>query len=216
MLDQGFTSLAQLADTVDYQAGRPDHSRRVAMYVKELAAAVNLEAVEAGLVVNAARLHDIGMLGLPQEVLHNPGSLTPDDWVLIRDHPQRGADFLGKSGSMQRIGELILCHHERWDGTGYPQNLRGKAIPLGARIIAVADSFDAMITDRPYRGSMVLAAAIAILMRGAGAQWDRVVAAAFLDQALPALLQQKSLLESLKSSAQDHMGASPASGTAVA
>jgi len=194
--EETLTIVSDIADTADARSGNPGHCQRVAAYVSSLLPIMGVDAEETRLIVTAARLHDIGKLGLPEEILTKPTWLTPDEWTVIRSHSQRGADYLSGSEAMRQIGNLVLYHHERMDGTGYPHRLRGSAIPFGARVIAVVDSFDAMTHDRPYRKGLFIARAMAILAQEAGTQWDRSVVAAFLSQALPALLRQGRLMVS--------------------
>jgi HD-GYP domain-containing protein (c-di-GMP phosphodiesterase class II) len=192
--DDTFAILSDIADTADSRAGNPGHSQRVTSYVSALLPALHIGVEESRLTIAAARLHDIGKLGLPEEILNKPTWLTPDEWTVIRTHPQRGADYLSGSAATREIADLVLYHHERMDGTGYPHRLRGSAIPLGSRIIAVADSFDAMTHDRPYRKGLYIARAMAILAQEAGTQWDRGIVAEFLVSAVPSLLRHGRLM----------------------
>ena len=125
------------------------HSQRVARLAGEIAAAMGLAPREIDLIVAAARVHDLGKIATDNRVLFKQSSLTPDEWRVIEAHPVEGGELAGRF-SMFRQGRLyIRHHHERWDGKGYPDGLAGDDIPLGARIIAVADSYDAMTSDRP-------------------------------------------------------------------
>jgi HD-GYP domain-containing protein (c-di-GMP phosphodiesterase class II) len=192
--EQSMVVLTGVADSADAGAGNPGHSRRVATYVTSLLNALGTAADEASTIITAARLHDIGKLGLSEKILTKPGSLNDEEWSIIRSHSQRGADYLANTPELQAVGDLILHHHERFDGAGYPTRLRGQAIPFGSRVIAVADSFDAMIHDRPYRKGMYIARAMAILSQEAGSQWDREIVAAFLSDALPMLVRHGQLV----------------------
>jgi len=127
----------------------------------------------------AARVHDLGKIAVPDAVLHKEGRLTDQEFELMKKHPQDGADILAKFPEYRRGRELVLAHHERIDGRGYPRGLAGAAIPLGARIIAVADAWDAMTSNRPYRTALDQDVALAELMRGRGRQWDAKVVDAF-------------------------------------
>jgi HD-GYP domain-containing protein (c-di-GMP phosphodiesterase class II) len=129
---------------------------------------------------HAALLHDIGKVGVPDAVLFKNGTLDDEERLLIRAHPVIGAGLLADVPTMCDIYPCILHHHERWDGRGYPDGLSGENIPLGARIIAVADSFDAMTTDRPYRRGLGAEAAIAELVRHEGTQFDKRCVIAFV------------------------------------
>ena len=138
---------------------------------------------EKDLIVLAARIHDIGKIGVPDSVLHKSGSLTVEERRLMEMHPEYGANLLVRYPDFSRGVEIVLHHHECWDGTGYPHRLSGPEIPFGARVIAVADSFDAMTSDRPYRRAMRPDTAAAILREGRGSQWDPAVVDAFLRSA---------------------------------
>jgi HD-GYP domain-containing protein (c-di-GMP phosphodiesterase class II) len=124
---------------------------------------------------------------VPDEVLHKQGRLTEGEFELMKKHPETGADILAKFAQYKRGRDLVLAHHERMDGRGYPHGRSGSAIPLGARVIAVADSWDAMTSDRPYRTALEPEIALAELMRGRGTQWDADVVDAFA-QTLPGAL----------------------------
>jgi len=127
----------------------------------------------------AARVHDLGKIAVPDQVLHKQGRLTPEEFELMKKHPETGAEILAKFPEYKRGRQLVLAHHERIDGLGYPHGLAGRAIALGARILAVADSWDAMTSDRPYRKALDPAIALAELQRGRGTQWDPEVVDAF-------------------------------------
>jgi len=127
----------------------------------------------------AGLLHDVGKSGVSDAVVSKPAVLTEEEWVEMRYHPEIGAALLNDAG-LEDVRQWILCHHERPDGTGYPRGLRGGEIPLGARILAVADAYEAMTNDRPYRRSIGRWRAREELRRGAGTQFDEVVVEAFL------------------------------------
>jgi HD-GYP domain-containing protein (c-di-GMP phosphodiesterase class II) len=129
---------------------------------------------------SAAVLHDIGKIGIAEQILRKPGPLDDREWDLMRNHSQFGADIVVPVSSLQRAVPVILHHHERWDGSGYPGHLRGEAIPLGSRILAVADAYEAMTSDRSYRQAMPAEQALAILKEGAGRQWEPRVVEAFM------------------------------------
>lgn len=130
------------------------HSRRVAKTSLFVAESFGLSAVQCKRVYLAADAHDIGKIGIPDCILNKRGSLTEEEWVIMKRHPELGARILMKSPSMERIAEIVRCHHERYDGTGYPSGLAELQIPLEARIIAVCDSIDAMQSKRAYRDSL--------------------------------------------------------------
>jgi two-component system, cell cycle response regulator len=144
--------------------------------VVELAGAIGRElefdAEELDVLVRAAEFHDIGKIAIPQEILDKPGPLDPSEWELMRKHTLVGARLLSHSQAMLPIAELVRCSHERWDGDGYPNGLSGKAIPLGSRIILVADAFCAMTAGRPYQSPMTTDMALAELQSHAGTQFD--------------------------------------------
>ena len=123
------------------------------------------------------RLHDVGKVAIPDAVLQKPGRLTENEWVLMRAHAAVGADVVRRLPALRVLAPLIHAHHEKWDGSGYPDGLTGEEIPLGARIVAVADAYGAMTTDRPYRPACTPAAALAELRRCAGTQFDPDVVA---------------------------------------
>ncbi len=159
------------------------HSEMVAEISSLLARAHGLTARQATMVHMAAHLHDVGKIGIPDHILHKPGPLTPAEWEIMRLHPQMGADilrpvqlFCGSPG----VCEIVLAHHERYDGRGYPHGLAGARIPLGARIVAVADAFCAMTEDRPYRPGMHLDQAVYEIERNAGVMFDPCVVSDFL------------------------------------
>ena len=118
-------------------------------------------------------------IGVPDRILRKPGALTPDEFEAIRQHPMMGAVMVGAVSGFEETLDAIRHHHERWDGTGYPFGLQGRETPLAARIMAVADAYSAMTMDRPYRQGKQPSAAMLILTRGAGSQWDPECVAAF-------------------------------------
>jgi putative nucleotidyltransferase with HDIG domain len=147
------------------------HSAAVARFAKATAAAAGLSPREQELVHTAGLLHDVGKFTFPDHTLTGT-SLTEEDWALIYSHPQRGADIVGRVRGYQDVAEIVLCHHERIDGRGYPRNLAGDDIPLLARVLAVADCFDVMTARDSYRAPMSIPAAIAELRRVAGTQLE--------------------------------------------
>ena len=173
--------LESLADTVDlrdmYTGG---HSRRVTELCAGILRELPMEGPDADLILTAARLHDIGKIGVPDAVLHKAGPLTAEERAVMETHAARGAELLQRYANFTRGVAVVRHHHERWDGQGYPDRLRGTEIPLGARVVAVADSFDAMTSDRPYRQGMPAQQALDILRAGRGRQWDTAVVDAFL------------------------------------
>jgi putative nucleotidyltransferase with HDIG domain len=173
--------LEHMADAVDlrdpYTGG---HSRRVTAYSAAILHELGLHGPEVDLIVMAARVHDIGKIGTPDAILNKPGKLDSQERAIMEQHPVRGAELLQRYRDFARGVALVRHHHESWDGTGYPDGLKGAAIPFGARVIAVADSFDAMTSDRPYRAGMPVAKAAAILQAGRHQQWDAALVDALL------------------------------------
>ncbi|MBV9278932.1 MAG: HD-GYP domain-containing protein [Chloroflexi bacterium] len=181
-LDDGTRQLLEtMADAVDLRDPHTGgHSRRVTELVAGILRQLGKSGPEVTLIVSAARVHDIGKIGIPDHVLHKTGKLAPDEWELMRMHPEQGADLMQRYPSFARGTAIVRHHHERWDGQGYPHGLKGTDIPFGARVIAVADSFDAMTSDRPYRRGMSPREAARILREGRGTQWDAAIVDAFL------------------------------------
>jgi len=188
--------LESMADTVDlrdpYTGG---HSRRVAELVAGMLRHMRLEGPEVDLILAAARIHDIGKIGIPDAVLNKPGPLTVEERALMETHPEQGAQLLTRYKDFSRGMSIVLYHHESWNGTGYPHKLKGAQIPFGARVIAVADSFDAMTSDRPYRKGFTVAKAASILVEGRGAQWDSSIVDAFINGVVPTLLRHENKLQ---------------------
>jgi len=156
------------------------HSERVAMVAGHLARQLGLSENECERVYLAGLLHDLGKLGVPDAVLGKVGVLTDEEMDQIRPHPERGWAILQDLDQLNHLVPGILHHHERYDGTGYPDGISGEAIPLIARILAVADSYDAMVSDRPYRQGMPQEKVEKILRAGSGTQWDPKVIDVFL------------------------------------
>ncbi|HEY7591441.1 MAG TPA: HD domain-containing phosphohydrolase [Candidatus Limnocylindrales bacterium] len=171
-------SLAELVDDRDSTTFR--HSQRVADRAAQLARALALPDDEVALIRRAASVHDLGKIGVPDRVLLKPGPLTADERQTMSQHTRLGWEVLSRFGLFRPGAAIVRHHHERWDGTGYPDGLAGAAIPYGARIVAVADAFDAMTSDRPYRRALDEGEALRRLAAGAGKQWDPQVVATFL------------------------------------
>jgi putative nucleotidyltransferase with HDIG domain len=149
-----------------------DHSRRVKIYAMALAEATGLSPDQVDIVNTAALLHDIGKIGMPDEVLLKEGELNDEDWKAIKTHPQLGATIIKNVPNLAPCVNIVLYHHERWDGDGYPEGLKGEEIPIEARIIAIAESFDYMISALLYRPALSLEETIKELREGAGSQFD--------------------------------------------
>ena len=165
------TSLAGAIDAKDpYTKG---HSTSVSRYAEALARAVNLPEHEVERIKIGALLHDVGKIGIPENVLKKPGKLTDEEWEIMKQHPTIGAEkVLAPNEALRDLIPIVKYHHERLDGKGYPEQLKGNEIPLAARIVSVADAYHALVSDRPYRKGMPIEKACAILKEGAGIQWD--------------------------------------------
>ena len=175
---QSLLGLANALEAKDpYTRG---HSERVGGWGRRIGAALGLTAAEIDTVGQAGLLHDIGKIGVPEVVLRKRGPLADDEWALMRRHPVVGAQIVAPFDFFASGALAIRHHHERCDGSGYPDGLAGRAIPLGARIVAVADVYDALTSDRPYRAALSREAAVEHLVAEAGRSLDEDVVAAFL------------------------------------
>ncbi len=165
------TSLAGAIDAKDpYTKG---HSTSVSRYSEALARAINLPEEEVQRITLGALLHDVGKIGIPENVLKKPGKLDDAEWEIMKQHPVIGAEkVLAPNEALSDLIPIVKYHHEHMDGSGYPEGLKGNAIPLAARIVAVADTYHALISDRPYRKGMSVEKACQILEEGAGKLWD--------------------------------------------
>jgi diguanylate cyclase (GGDEF)-like protein/putative nucleotidyltransferase with HDIG domain len=186
--DAHLATVLNLAEALDVRdTGTAQHSQTVGHYSKLMARELSLAPHRVERLRIAGVLHDIGKIGVPDAILRKPGKLTDEEWEHMRRHPETGARILGGSG-LDDIREWVLAHHERPDGRGYPHGLKGSAIPLEARILAVADAYEAMTADRVYRKALGPEIARTELNRCAGTQFDADVVAAFLrilDQEIP-------------------------------
>jgi diguanylate cyclase (GGDEF)-like protein len=150
-----------------------EHSSDVAGDVEQLARAIGLDGASVDAIIKAGDLHDVGKLGIPDEIIFKPGALTDEEWAFMKQHTVMGEKIIAAAGpSLQQIAPLVRASHERWDGLGYPDGLAGEEIPLGARIIAICDSFHAMLDERCYKQAMSVEDALAELRRCAGTQFD--------------------------------------------
>ena len=173
------TSLASAIDAKDEYT--KDHSASVSRYSVALAKAINLPEKEIERIRLGGLLHDIGKIGIPENILRKPTQLTEEEWAILRQHPAIGADkILLPNPSLHDLIPIVKYHHERWDGTGYPEGLQGNQIPLSARIVAIADSYHALISDRPYRKGLSIDKACKILEKGADSQWDKELVRQFV------------------------------------
>ena len=165
------TSLAGAIDAKDpYTKG---HSTSVSKYSEALARAINLPEKEVERITLGALLHDVGKIGIPESILKKEGPLSDDEWNIMKQHPVIGTEkVLQPNPSLRDLIPIVKYHHERIDGKGYPEGLSNDQIPLAAKIVAIADTYHALISDRPYRKGMDIEKAISILEDGAGKQWD--------------------------------------------
>ena len=157
------------------------HSMRVTMYSMILAKKLNLDDTMLEEIETAGLLHDIGKIGIPQRILCKPGKLTDEEYEVMKSHPEQGEKMLKDIKKLTLISNWLRTHHEKWDGTGYPNGLKGEEIPLSGRIIALADTYDAMTSDRPYRKALSHEIAIEEIKRCAGTQFDPVLAQLFAE-----------------------------------
>jgi two-component system cell cycle response regulator len=156
-----------------------EHISGVAALAEAVARRLNLDDEQIDHIRHAAELHDVGKMAIPDAILDKPAPLEPAEWEFIRRHTIIGERIVAAAPALRPVATLVRSSHERWDGTGYPDQLAGEEIPLGARIVAVCDAFDAMIADRPYRMGVDSVLALGELGRCAGTQFDPAVVAAF-------------------------------------
>jgi len=179
--EQTRQAIYELADLVDqrdpYTHG---HSQRVAQYAERLARRLRLSSTQIDLIREAARMHDVGKIRTPDDVLNKPGPLDVRELVEMHAHAEDGAKLLARLPDFWEGAALVRCHHERHDGTGYPRGLAGMEIPKEAYVIAVADAYDAMATDRPYRNALTWPQIVAEYRRGRGTQWSAEIVDAFV------------------------------------
>lgn len=165
------------------QAEYPDatvHSEATARFAGQIARVLGLPDVEVHRIECAAMLHDVGKIAVPREILEKPGPLTPEEWSIVHRHPVESARLVAAVPHFHDLVSAIRHHHEAWDGSGYPEGLKGTAIPLAARILAVADAWDAMTSDRPYRRALDPDEAVRRLLEARGRQFDPAVVDAFM------------------------------------
>jgi response regulator RpfG family c-di-GMP phosphodiesterase len=175
--------LGAALDTRDPETGC--HSQRVIDHTLLVGEMFGIRGEELRDIEYGAALHDVGKIGIPDSVLLKPGSLTDSEWAVMKTHCEIGYRMLRGFDFLRGALPIVLHHHERWNGTGYPAGLRGTEIPLGARLFGVADAYDAMTSDRPYRRALPHATAVAELRKGAGTQFDPDVVDAFLSGIMP-------------------------------
>jgi putative two-component system response regulator len=158
------------------------HTRRVGMLAQRIAQALDLPPEQTDLILHASPLHDVGKIGIPDSILLKHGKLTDDEFTIMKEHTIIGGNILSKSNSsfLRLAEEITMTHHERWDGTGYPSQLAGEEIPLVGRIVSVADVFDALTHDRPYKRAWTIDEAISEIKHQSGRQFDPAIVQAFL------------------------------------
>ena len=172
--------LGRAAEYKDNETGQ--HVLRMSHYAQLLALAIGFDPRDAEELLHAAPMHDVGKIGIPDHILRKPQGLTPEEWTVMRTHASIGADIIGQhaSGLLHVAAKIALRHHEKWDGSGYPGGLAGDAIPLEARIVAIADVFDALTSVRPYKAAWSAQDAVALLQREAGQHFDPALVPAFI------------------------------------
>jgi len=210
MADLHLATIEALALAIDAKdQTSQSHIRRVQLYAAALARALGMTDNHIQGVKTAALLHDIGKLAVPEHILSKPGPLTPEEFQKIRAHPKVGADIISAVPFPYPVSPLILSHHERWDGKGYPSGLKGEEIPLGARILSVVDYFDALMAERPYHKAMSFDAAIGLLQQEAAKGLDPTVVERFIEL-LPSLQVEAAKLEqTIRRVAPEEHGTAP-------
>ena len=191
--------LGRAAEYKDNETGM--HVLRMSHYSQALALAIGCSPEWADDLLHAAPMHDVGKIGIPDAVLLKPGPLDDGEWTVMRQHPAIGAEIIGvhDSGILQLARSIALTHHEKWDGTGYPLGLQGEAIPLAARIVAIADVFDALTSVRPYKQAWSFDDAFAHIAAQAGSHFDPAL--------VPVFLALRAQIETISQRWQDHAAA---------
>jgi putative nucleotidyltransferase with HDIG domain len=174
-------TLETLGDALDMKDRETEgHSKRVTAFTIAIARAMGLPREQINTIARGAFLHDIGKIAIPDKILNKPGKLEPDEMTIMKEHAYRGYLIVKKIPFLSEAAEIVYSHQERFDGTGYPRGIKGKEIPLGARIFSVADTLDAITSDRPYRAARSLVAARKEIQEWAGRQFDPEVVEVFL------------------------------------
>ena len=189
--------LGRAAEYKDNETGM--HVLRMSHFAHALALAIGCSPAWADDLLHAAPMHDVGKIGIPDAVLLKPGPLTETEWQVMRQHPVIGAEIIGEhdSGILQLARSVALTHHEKWDGSGYPQGLRGADIPLAARIVAIADVFDALTSERPYKRAWSVDDAMAHIQAQSGKHFD--------PQLVPVFLSLRNEVETIRARWQDEV-----------
>jgi putative nucleotidyltransferase with HDIG domain len=181
-LEQSYDiTLEALGNALDLKDAETEgHSKRVTAFTIAIARAMGLTAGQIRVIARGAFLHDIGKMAIPDAILRKPGALEPDEVAIMREHCYRGYQILKRIPFLSEAAEIVYSHQEKYDGTGYPRGLKGDEIPLGARIFSVADTLDAMTSDRPYRAKLPFSVAREEIQRWSGRQFDPSVVTTFL------------------------------------
>ncbi len=171
--------LGLAAEYKDNETGM--HVIRMSYYCRVMATGIGMSKEDADLILNASPMHDVGKIGIPDNILRKPGRLNPEERAILEQHTEIGARIIGEHDNMllSMAGIVALTHHEKWDGTGYPQGLKGENIPLVGRIVAVADVFDALVSKRPYKEAWPFDRAVALIKDESGKHFDPALVAAF-------------------------------------
>jgi len=177
-------------------AATREHSLQVSRYSAILAQTIGVPPAQVSSITLAAKFHEIGKLAVPETILYKPAKLTAEEQAILREYPLRGYEMMRQEQSLVEAAEIVYSHRERFDGKGYPRRLKGKAIPLGARIVAVADAFDDFVSDRPHRPEYAINHARAEMLRWSGTCFDPQVVQSFSE--IPSEIWQsvRSILES--------------------
>lgn len=185
--------LGRAAEYKDNETGL--HVIRMSHYAREIALAAGMGTADAEELFNAAPMHDVGKMGIPDAILQKPGKLTPDEWEIMKQHAAIGAEIIGDDNSslLQMAARIALCHHEKWDGSGYPNGLVGEAIPIEARIVSLADVFDALTSKRPYKEPWTIEDTTNYILAETDKQFDPQLVAAF-KIALPKIIEIRAQL----------------------
>jgi len=189
---ESITALGAIADLIeDRDPYTHNHTESVSTYARRLAERLDMNADDVERTAVAGRVHDLGKIAVSDAILLKPGRLTPEEMEKMKEHCSVGYDVLAQFSTLTPVAELILAHHERYDGQGYPRGLSMDQLPKGAAIIAVADAYDAMTTDRPYRQAMAVERALDIIRQGLGTQWHPIVGATFIQMILEDQARQR-------------------------
>lgn len=182
-LDSSETVILSLAHAIEAKDPTTEgHCQRLARRAEQLGRTLGFNDARLRILRMGATLHDVGKIAIPEAILDKPGALTDDEYAIMRRHPIAGAEICAPLRSARDLIPAIRHHHERWDGTGYPDRLAGENIPLDARIIAIVDAYDAMTSDRPYRRGLPIEKALTIMRANRGPQWDPTLLAIFVQQ----------------------------------